>query len=308
MHCESSVYNAKNHFRKSDLPVCIFKSDLDNPEEIKNREPHSHDFIEIAYVSSGKGYHELNSKKRDTSRGDIHFINFDSVHMFTPIDNVNSGNLEIINCIFLPEFIDGINIEPELMKEITRIFLYSTVYEDETREDEVPALTLSGEILGNVEGIYYRMLREYQAELPGYLGVLKSLLYDLLVNIYRAYMYKIEAFNIGERYKYGIIWDAVDYLKANFAAKLNLDEVCQHFYLSKSYFTKVFKRATGVSAFEYLQKIRMDEAGRLLTGSAMKISDIASEVGYSDYNYFNKTFKRIMGMTAHQYRIRHTKN
>jgi transcriptional regulator GlxA family with amidase domain len=57
-----------------------------------------------------------------------------------------------------------------------------------------------------------------------------------------------------------------------------------------------------MSAFEYLQKIRVDEACRLLTETTRKIVDVASEVGYSDYNFFNKTFKRIAGVTAHKYR------
>ncbi|HBQ64733.1 MAG TPA: hypothetical protein DD727_07410, partial [Clostridiales bacterium] len=156
---------------------------------------------------------------------------------------------------------------------------------------------------GNAEWILARMLREYDAEQPGYIGVLKSLLMDLLINIYRGYRARNAAFNKGEQYRYDIIWDAVDYLKKNHSSKLNLDEVCRHFYLSKSYFTRVFRKATGMSAFEYLQKVRVDEACRLLAETSRKINDIAEAVGYQDYNFFNRTFKKVTGCTAREYRM-----
>ncbi|MDF2717560.1 MAG: AraC family transcriptional regulator [Paenibacillus sp.] len=57
-----------------------------------------------------------------------------------------------------------------------------------------------------------------------------------------------------------------------------------------------------MSVFEYLQKLRIEEACRLLAEGSDKITDIAGTVGYGDYRFFNKTFRKMTGMTAQQYR------
>jgi YesN/AraC family two-component response regulator len=57
-----------------------------------------------------------------------------------------------------------------------------------------------------------------------------------------------------------------------------------------------------MSVFDYLQKLRIEEACRLLEERSDKITDIAGQVGYGDYRFFNKTFRKVTGMTAGEYR------
>jgi transcriptional regulator GlxA family with amidase domain len=51
-----------------------------------------------------------------------------------------------------------------------------------------------------------------------------------------------------------------------------------------------------------MQTLRITEASKLLETTDKKITDIAMEVGFSDYKSFNSVFKRIKGITASQYR------
>ena len=45
---------------------------------------HTHEFIEIAYIYSGFGYHKINDKKYFVQRGDLLIMGFDDVHSFEP--------------------------------------------------------------------------------------------------------------------------------------------------------------------------------------------------------------------------------
>lgn len=278
----------------------MHKNKLGGASYVKKSHAHAHDFIEIAYVSMGRGCHFINGKKYNISRGDIFIINYDTVHRFSPPDDDDTVELGIINCIFLPKFIENLNIEPNLLGEIINMFLYNSIYTDELAHSS--DLTLSGDIMQNVNDIYNKMLYEYTNELPGYVGMLKSLLYNLLINLYRAYIVKVNNFNSMDKYKYDLVSEAVNYLKQNYSSKLNLEEICQQFFLSKSYFSKIFKSITGLSIFEYIQKIRIDEACKLLQNKSNKMLGISESVGYSDYGYFYRTFKRITGLSPMEYK------
>jgi two-component system response regulator YesN len=53
---------------------------------------------------------------------------------------------------------------------------------------------------------------------------------------------------------------------------------------------------------DYLTKLRMKEATRLLEKTALRISEIAERLGYADLAYFSNTFKKTIGTTPSVYR------
>jgi len=64
---------------------------------------HRHEFLEIFYVTKGKGLHLIGENKYQISRGDIFTINPEQTHKF--IVHRDKG-FEIINCGFMPSLID----------------------------------------------------------------------------------------------------------------------------------------------------------------------------------------------------------
>ena len=57
--------------------------------------------------------------------------------------------------------------------------------------------------------------------------------------------------------------------------------------------TKFFKKQTGYSPVEYLTKVRMGMAKKMLKNSELKISSIALDVGYESPHYFHRMFKKM---------------
>lgn len=282
---------------KRGFPFYIAKCFYENYEDIKL---HAHEFIEVVYVCNGKGIHIINGMKYDVAKGDLFIINSETPHSFYPLDRSNSGHLAVFNCLFLPEFLQGLEMELTLLKEIINIFLYKSIYSEEL--DYAPDLKVSESLRRDVAEIYDKMYLEYTMEQDGYVDILKLYLSQLLIKIYRAYKAANPNQTEGCEYKHRLILEALDYLRTNYINKLNLDEVSTHVFLSKSYFCSLFKKETGMSVIEYLQKLRIEKACRLLQNDTCKITDVAEKVGYTDYRFFNKTFKKIMGMTAQNYR------
>jgi two-component system response regulator YesN len=99
---------------------------------------------------------------------------------------------------------------------------------------------------------------------------------------------------------------AVAYIHANYAdEQLSLQKVCNHIYMSMSYFSALFKPHTGETFVEYVTRYRLDKAKEMLAASQLKTYELAAKVGYSDPQYFSVIFKRNTGMTPKEFRAAH---
>lgn len=92
---------------------------------------------------------------------------------------------------------------------------------------------------------------------------------------------------------------ALSYLEKNYAKKdLNIAEVCAQLSISSSYFSAIFKEASGQTFVEALTQIRMQHAKQLLLSGKLKTYEIADAVGFADPHYFGVVFKKHVGMTC----------
>ncbi len=92
------------------------------------------------------------------------------------------------------------------------------------------------------------------------------------------------------------------YLNHNYNKQIKLKDLAQLFFINKNYACFLFKKYTGMTYSEYLNKIRMEHAKEMLVTTTLTIAEITEKAGYVDYFYFCKLFKKIYGMTPTQFR------
>jgi len=161
---------------------------------------------------------------------------------------------------------------------------------------------LSGVNQSEIEDIYRKMQIEYFTKPKGYVNMLRAYLVQLLTKIFRMLESSNSNQGIGS-YKSEIIKKAVEFLKENYSSQyLNMEEVAMKSFLSRSYFSRLFKDVTGQNFSEYLQNLRISEACILLKTTDKKITEIISDVGFKDVKHFNQLFKKITGKTPREYR------
>ena len=285
-------------FPSKDLPFYIGKYYHTNFSDLKI---HTHDFIEIVYVYDGKGYHIYNNVTYPVSKGELYIINSRTPHCFYPTDKSNSEHLVVYNLCFLPEFISSINIHLPILVELTDIMLYKSLYPDEIIYS--PDLKLSGSMRTEIEQLYEKMYLEFTSKGINYVELLRLSLCELLLKIHRFYQQNHASPESAViKYRHQLIPDCIQYLRENYSKKVTIEELSNNFFLSKSDLSSLFKKATGSGVVEYLQHIRIERACELLTNTTLSITEISTQVGYTDYRFFNKSFKKITGVTAHEYR------
>ena len=96
--------------------------------------------------------------------------------------------------------------------------------------------------------------------------------------------------------------DILLYISQHYQSKLTTAELAEHFHLTEHYFCCLFKKETGQSPIDYINKYRIEKAGILLKNTDKNITDIAQQVGFDDSNYFSRIFKKYNGVSPRYYR------
>lgn len=127
---------------------------------------------------------------------------------------------------------------------------------------------------------------------------IKSLLYQVYSVISRDTAYKYTSLSqrqVFERIEKTLMQNA-------FESNLNITDLIKSTNISEVHFRRIFKQIYGVSPITYVTNIRINQAKNLLSSSAIPISTIAEECGYSSSYYFTRAFKRVTNLTPSEYR------
>jgi len=82
---------------------------------------------------------------------------------------------------------------------------------------------------------------------------------------------------------------------------VRISEIAKHCNLSRSHFSRAFKKVTGHSPQGWLVMMKIEKAKSLLITS-MPITDVVYECGFADHSHFTRTFSRLEGMTPRAWR------
>ena len=92
------------------------------------------------------------------------------------------------------------------------------------------------------------------------------------------------------------------YLDLHMTEKVSLADMADIIFKSESQTLRIFKKAFGMTPYDYLLKTRINLAKTLLRGSTLTIKDIAYRVGFNDEHYFSTIFRQKTGNSPMGYR------
>lgn len=101
-----------------------------------------------------------------------------------------------------------------------------------------------------------------------------------------------------------VVNKALEYINEHYKEKLHLVDVADYVYVSQWHLSKLLNKHTGQNFSEALNKARIAKAKELLKDPALRIYDIAEEVGFQDLAHFSRVFKKMEGISANEYRNR----
>ncbi len=246
---------------------------------------HTHDFIEIMYINSGKFEQMVNGKKFTTKKGDLLFLNYNSTHSFKSVLPSTYYNV-----CFYPEVIEKI-ITPENAFALLSLSAFSDISKD-TNEGIVSFNPVEQK---QVQYILEKMVEEQTKRLPRFDIVNESYMNILITMILRK-------MSLPEEPEKNAWNELADYIANNLDSDLSLEALAKKCFYNPSYFSRLFKNKFHVSLVEYVSNKRIEKALELLSETELSIKAISASCGFSNKSVFYRTFSKITGKTPTEYR------
>lgn len=270
----------KTHINGFYIGEYIVDSDVD---------AHTHDFIEIAYISEGSLLHLCNGVIQEIRRGDYFIVDYTVPHKL----QFTGTKTTVINCIFRPEFIDLSLREARSFNEVLNNYL---IHFDE-RSNFRPHV---GEVFEDSGKKIYEILKKVSDEFKGDDPAAPSLIRAYLIEMIILTMRKLHLSPVRSSSDVDLIKKTV---KDNYPDDLKLSRLAEELNVSVPHLSRKFTKESGCGFKEYLQRIRIEEACRLLVNTQYKVADISSRVGYSDVKFFNAVFRKYKYTSPSEYRV-----
>lgn len=94
---------------------------------------------------------------------------------------------------------------------------------------------------------------------------------------------------------------AVNCMESEYMLGITVQQIADRLNLSRSYFSTIFSKETGISPQQYLTNLRMEKAAELMVYHGQTPSLAAYSTGYTDIFNFSKMFKRHFGVSPRKY-------
>lgn len=247
---------------------------------------HFHNAYEVYYLWSGERYYFIKDKSYHIKKGDLILINEYTTHRAIASQNISYED-------FLVTF------KKPFLNELTKITSFN-LYECFTKD--VHVIHLDDEAQKMVEALLLNMLDEYKNKPTGHHFYIKTSLAQLLI------LAKRHAGNIPDYVDehmsstHKIIDEATGYINNNYGEDITLEFMSDKFFISTHYFSRIFKKLTGLTFIEYLNSVRIKEAQKLLATTNLSINEIGERVGFKSNTHFGRIFKKIADTSPSEYR------
>ena len=99
-----------------------------------------------------------------------------------------------------------------------------------------------------------------------------------------------------------LIEESLRIISNRYSEDICLDRIAEELQVTPNYFSRLFKKETGINFKDYLTDTRINSARKLLQSSQARVYEISDMVGYNDHRYFSEVFKKTTGMSPKEFR------
>jgi len=278
------IYNELIERGTEHFPIELYKVDKNHPRY--EMSSHWHNEIELIRIISGKLLVKLNEREYTLEKGDIIFVNPETVHGASPIGEC------FYECIVMR--LDMLLTADESCRFFIEGILNHDILVLEYHSD------LSSPFSMAVNYLFDSMASSHS----GYKFSVLSALYNMLGAIIDKNLYTSSslASHNAQNNDLARLKAALSYIRSKYDKQLTLSDISVHSAMSEKYFCSFFKKMTAKTPMQYLILYRVERAAGKLLKTNSSITEIALSCGFNDISYFIKTFKKIKGTTPLKFR------
>ena len=234
---------------------------------------HWHDYYEFEIILDGAGEIICNNKSYPIKPGMVSFVtplDFHEIHMKNKVHEL---------CI---QFSPG-SISKEVLSEFQNVknpIFYCS--EEETDRTRILINLLKNNTIQGLSGNEY----------------LSRILESILIS----FKNEFETSHSEHEQSPTSIQKALLYMHSHFKENPKMGEVAKMLYLNENYFCTLFKEHIGETYKDYLKKLKLEHAKKLIINTDIPLTQISLECGYYSHSNFNRDFKKFFGFSPSEMR------
>ena len=260
-----------------------------------NLDIHAHDFYELNIVLKGDGVHYVDKNKYTTITNSVFMIPPQVKHGYRFYDK----NYSVFHLLLHNQFISKYK---HVLKHLKG---YNILFHIEPKlrlENKGPAyLTLAGAQKKAMEEYIKNLLHLNEST-----NINKETMKETTALSILAYLCGniSEGDGLSEETDFFThkVLNAMDYIQSNYYEKIVVDDLIKKSRLSRSTFMRTFRYVSNMTPLEYLNKVRVEKAKKLLIETEHTITFIALECGFYDSSHFSRIFKKHENLLPSEYK------
>ena len=248
---------------------------------------HIHKAVELLYVKNGSYSLLLDGVEHEIEKGDLVLFCSNAIHhVFTK--NLPENEYYVIK--ISPTFFLQFSTQEEGTEYVMRFAINRKENKNIWKREELEGTAL----LAALESL----IDEHENAKYASQVAIKLKIMELLVEILRSDS-TIDT-KVPHNQTTALIYNTMVYVRNHYAEDMDERELARSLGMSYSYFSRSFKRVTGITFKQYLNRIRVNQAEKLLCRGSASVSEVATKCGYNSISYFINVYKGITGKTPYQ--------
>ncbi len=256
---------------------------------------HTHSFFEVVYIVQGDCTNYILEQKLSMHSGDICIIAPNTPHTISAF----SDDSIVLNVILRTSTFETAFFGTLSENDVLSDFFMRTLYHSPTH----PYLLFRTEYDTQLRNIIKYAYDEFSSNHQYKNRMLNSILNTFFILLLRNHGSNVILPNNDIQENDQNLIFILKYIQEHYAT-ITLKELAVFFNYSERQLQRIIKSSTGMSFSENIQKLKMNQAARLLNNPDMSISDIAEKLGYADAGNLRHIFKKYYGMTPMEFRSR----
>lgn len=254
---------------------------------------HYHNTYEISFITEGSGKRIVADSIEEFQPGDLVFIGKNLPHVWIADKEVSTPSARTLEMVFL-QFTDRILDQKMLvLPEFKHVAKALTLSER--------GIHIVGQTLNEVSELLLQM-----PYLKGFERMLHFLRIMDIIGRSDSHIHLASKEYLKTRFTTGSkrIATIHDYLMNNYREEVDLKALAGIVNMAEGSLCRFFKQNVGITIFEYLNKIKVEFACKLLMDPDLNILEVCLDSGFNNLSHFNKQFRKTTGVTPREYRKR----
>ena len=257
---------------------------------------HTHSYYEINNIKVGQLFYAIGDEELCLNENDIIIVFPNVIHKtFT---NARPEDPSIINTIlkFSSSFIQPANYSSSDLQYLLTPLKFDKQYaiiraSEPLNEKLTQLINMAAEETKSLDNGYEIALRGYM-----------SLIYTVILRNLSASETHTEVKSAATKENIDLIYKALDYIENNYYEQISMQQLAKEYNVNYYHFSRLFQQYTGQCFRDYLLKVRLDKAVRLLLQTNDSVTNIAMDCGFETISYFIKKFQEHTGSTPKNFR------